>query len=308
FGEYNPENFDRDFLGPLRASDALALSRNVPAVSLAAQLSRPTLYEFLRRAGVPLPEPESYYGLALPLGGAEVTMQDLVRLYAALANNGELRSLRRTSRDPISRRGLRILSPEASFLSLQMLGNVPRPEMNCADATNSAPVYWKTGTSHGFRDAWSIGVFDHYVLAVWIGNFDGRANGAFVGRSAAAPLFFQIIDSLRANWPEPNERHSSAQGANLNFVAADVVRGPGSATPATGANLLPAREILRELSRLCPTAKFSLLRQQRSRYEQKRTRTCATFTGLRAKRFSANATPQTSFPGNPRRAITSSPR
>jgi len=237
FGEYNPENFDRDFLGPLRASDALARSRNVPAVSLAAQLSRPTLYEFLRRAGVPLPEPESYYGLALPLGGAEVTMQDLVRLYAALANNGELRSLRRTSRDPISRRGLRILSPEASFLTLQMLGNVPRPEMNCADATNSAPVYWKTGTSHGFRDAWSIGVFDHYVLAVWIGNFDGRANGAFVGRSAAAPLFFQIIDSLRANWPEPNERHSSAQGANLNFVAADVVRGPGSATPATGANL-----------------------------------------------------------------------
>jgi penicillin-binding protein 1C len=205
FGEYNPENFDRDFLGPLRASDALARSRNVPAVSLAAQLSHPNLYEFLRRADVRLPEPESHYGLALPLGGAEVTMQDLVRLYAALVNNGQLRSLRRTAHDPISRRGLRILSPEASFLTLQMLGNVPRPEMNCADATNSAPVFWKTGTSHGFRDAWSIGIFDHYVLAVWIGNFDGRPNAAFVGRTAAAPLFFQIIDSLRANWPEPEK-------------------------------------------------------------------------------------------------------
>src|SRR5206468_1277009 len=91
FGEYNPENFDRDFLGPLHASDALARSRNVPAVSLAAQLSHPNLYEFLRRADVPLPEPESHYGLALPLGGAEVTMQDLVRLYAALANNDALR-------------------------------------------------------------------------------------------------------------------------------------------------------------------------------------------------------------------------
>jgi penicillin-binding protein 1C len=205
FGEYNPENFDRDFLGPLRASDALARSRNVPAVSLAAQLSHPNLYEFLRRVDVSLPEPESHYGLALPLGGAEVTMQDLVRLYAALANNGELRSLRRTAHDPFSRRVLRILSPEASFLTLQMIGNVPRPEMNCADATNSAPVFWKTGTSHGFRDAWSIGIFDHYVLAVWIGNFDGRANAAFVGRTAAAPLFFQIIDSLRANWPEPEK-------------------------------------------------------------------------------------------------------
>jgi penicillin-binding protein 1C len=203
FGEYNPENFDRDFLGPLRASDTLARSRNVPAVSLAAQLSHPSLYEFLRRADVPLPEPESHYGLALPLGGAEVTMQDLVRLYAALANNGELRLLRRTAHDPI-KGGLRILSPEASFLTLQMLGNVPRPEMNCADPASAAPVFWKTGTSHGFRDAWSIGIFDHYVLAVWIGNFDGRANGAFVGRTAAAPLFFQIIDSLRANWPEPD--------------------------------------------------------------------------------------------------------
>ena len=220
FGEYNPENFDRDFLGPLRASDALARSRNIPAVSLAAQLSHPTLYEFLRRADVRLPQPESYYGLALPLGGAEVSMQDLVRLYAALANNGELRPLRRTSRDPILRRGRRILTPEAAFLTLEMLGNVPRPEMNCADTGHSAPVYWKTGTSHGFRDAWSIGLFDHYVLAVWIGNFDGRANGSFVGRAAAAPLFFQIIDSLRANWPEPfSARQSPPNLKRIRFCS-----------------------------------------------------------------------------------------
>src|ERR1051326_374695 len=77
----------------IRASDALARSRNIPAVELAAELSRPTLYEFLRGAGVRLPSSNSVYGLALPLGGAEVTMQDLVRLYAALANNGELRPL-----------------------------------------------------------------------------------------------------------------------------------------------------------------------------------------------------------------------
>src|SRR5438093_12714915 len=85
FGEYNPENFDREFLGPIRACDALARSRNVPAVELAAQLRHPTLYEFLRGAGVKLPRAESLYGLALPLGGAEVTMENLVRLYAALA-------------------------------------------------------------------------------------------------------------------------------------------------------------------------------------------------------------------------------
>src|SRR6478609_2684740 len=163
FGEYNPENFDREFLGPIRASDALARSRNVPAVELASHLAHPTLYQFLSTADVRLPKAESFYGLALPLGGAEVSLQDLVRLYTALANNGELRPLRFTARDPIAK-PKRILSPEAAFLTLEMLGNVPRPEMNCADGNHSARVYWKTGTSHGFRDAWSIAVFDHYVL------------------------------------------------------------------------------------------------------------------------------------------------
>jgi len=217
FGEYNPENFDREFLGPIRACDALARSRNVPAVELASHLAHPTLYQFLNTADVHLPKPESFYGLALPLGGAEVSLQDLVRLYAALANNGQLRLLRRIESDPVAK-SRRILSPEAAFLTLEMLGNVPRPEMNCADGTHSAPVYWKTGTSHGFRDAWSIAVFDHYVLGVWVGNFDGRANPAFVGRTAAAPLLFQIIDSLRAAWPEPSVPHVPPPGSNLKRV------------------------------------------------------------------------------------------
>src|SRR5947199_9511029 len=90
FGDYNPENFDREFVGPIRASDALARSRNLPALELASQFNHPRLYEFLRGAGVKLPRSEWLYGLTLPLGGAEVTMEDLVRLYAALANNGEL--------------------------------------------------------------------------------------------------------------------------------------------------------------------------------------------------------------------------
>ncbi len=217
FGEYNPENFDREFLGPIRARDALARSRNVPAVELASHLAHPTLYQFLSTADVRLPKAESFYGLALPLGGAEVSLQDLVRLYAALANNGELRPLRFTARDRIAK-PKRILSPEAAFLTVEMLGNVPRPEMNCADGNHSARVYWKTGTSHGFRDAWSIAVFDHYVLGVWVGNFDGRANPAFVGRTAAAPLLFQIIDSLRAAWPEPTVPHQPPPGANLKRV------------------------------------------------------------------------------------------
>jgi penicillin-binding protein 1C len=224
FGDYNPENFDREFVGPIRACDALARSRNVPAVELASHLSHPTLYQFLKKAGVPLPHPQSYYGLALPLGDAEVSMQDLVRLYSCLANNGELRPLRRVSTDPIVTKGQRVLSPEAAFLTVEMLGNVPRPGISWADAS-SPPVYWKTGTSCGFHDAWSIAIFDHYVLGVWIGNFDGRPNQEFVGRSAAGPLLFQIVDSLRATWPEPAEPHLPPPGANLKRVEFCAISG-----------------------------------------------------------------------------------
>jgi penicillin-binding protein 1C len=65
------------------------------------------------------------------------------------------------------------------------------------------PVAWKTGTSWGFRDAWTAGLFGHYVLVVWVGNFDGSSNPAFVGISAAAPLFFRILDALRTMEPDP---------------------------------------------------------------------------------------------------------
>lgn len=218
FGDYNPENFDRDFFGPIRASDALARSRNVPAVTLASELAHPTFYEFLRSADVSLPKPALFYGLSLPLGGAEVTMEDLVRLYAALANGGRLQPLRRFVDEPATKTHVRLVSPEAAFLTLDMLGKIPRPGMTDADSTRYSQVFWKTGTSHGFRDAWSIAVFDHYVLAVWIGNFDGKRNSAFIGRTAAAPLLFQMIDGMRANRPSRSEPHLPAPGLNLKRV------------------------------------------------------------------------------------------
>src|SRR5438067_1842047 len=232
FGDYNPENFDREFLGPIRACDALARSRNVPAVTLASELAHPTLYEFLRAADVRLPHPESYYGLSLPLGGAEVTMEDLVRLYATLANGGRLQPIRRLLHEPPGT-SQRLLSPEAAFLTLDMLGQIPRPGMTYTDSSQRAPVFWKTGTSHGFRDAWSVAVFDRYVLAVWVGNFDGRRNPAFIGRTGAAPLLFQMIDGLRASRPLRTQPHLPPPGANLKRVEFCSVSGqlPGPSCP-----------------------------------------------------------------------------
>src|SRR5256714_11516254 len=145
-------------------------------------------------------------------------MEDLVRLYAALANGGQLRPLRRILHEPASKKRIRIVSPEAAFLTLDMLGKIPRPGMTNADLARTAPVFWKTGTSHGFRDAWSVAVFDHYVLAVWIGNFDGKRNAAFIGRTAAAPLLFQMIDGLRTREPARFEPHLPPAELNLRRV------------------------------------------------------------------------------------------
>ena len=76
-------------------------------------------------------------------------------------------------------------------------------------------MFWKTGTSHGFRDAWCVGVFDHYVLTVWIGRFDGRGNAGFVGRTAAAPLFFNVVDALRSAGVARPSPHEPPTGASV---------------------------------------------------------------------------------------------
>ena len=231
FGGYNPENFDGEFAGPIKATDALARSRNVPAVALAAQLAHPTFFDFLKRGGVALPREESFYGLALPLGGGEVTMEELVRLYAALANGGRLRALQRTLPHAENDSGVRLVSPEAAFLTLEMLGHVPRPGLG--SEAGSDGVSWKTGTSMGFRDAWSVAVFDHYVLAVWVGNFDGRRNAAFVGRTCAGPLLFQMIDEMRVAGRASPRRLAPPPGANLQQVEFCAVTGQLPAAACT---------------------------------------------------------------------------
>ncbi len=196
FGPFTPENFDGRFVGPIPAEDALIRSRNVPAVWVASQLTQPSLYQFLQSAGVRDLKPESFYGLALTLGGGEVTMEELAGLYAMLANEGTLRPLR-SEASSAADEGVRLLSRESSFITLDMLRHNPRPDDAGAIPPRARwPVAWKTGTSWGFRDAWSAGVLGPYVLVVWIGNFDGRGNPAFIGVDAAAPLFFRIADAL----------------------------------------------------------------------------------------------------------------
>jgi len=146
-----------------------------------------------------------------------------VRLYAMLANGGVQRPLHRLAGEHDTAKPRRVLSAEASFLTLQMLGLAPR--LDDAEPTGAESVFWKTGTSHGFHDAWSVAVFDRYVLAVWIGNFDGRTNPAFVGRRAAGPLLFSIVDALRMRDHTRPVPLAPPPGANLRRVELCAVSG-----------------------------------------------------------------------------------
>lgn len=236
FAAYTPENFDRGFMGPIKARDALIYSRNVPAIRLLARLGHEQFHDFLAAARVGGLRDADYYGLAMILGGIEVSMQELTGLYAMLANSGDEKPLvTRLDAAPDSFER-KLLSPEASFLVLDMLRSNPRPDaVNATTAGPHAPIAWKTGTSYAFRDAWTVGVFGPYVLAVWVGNFDGSENPAFVGRSAAAPLFFEIADSLLASEPGADDEVLPAPGLNLRKVdvCADTGDLPGPYCPRT---------------------------------------------------------------------------
>ena len=221
FGPYQPENFDHRFAGPVSAQDALIRSRNIPAVSVASQLGKPNLYQFLRLAGVQKMQSESHYGLALVLGGGEVTPEELAGLYGTLANGGIAQPVRYTQRakdnngdKPNTSEPLRLISEEAAFITLDMLRHTPRPDT--AQPARPA-VAWKTGTSWGFRDAWTAGVFGRYVLVVWMGNFDGSSNPALIGVDAAAPLFMRMVDALRAQRFDTKEV-ARQQPANLRQI------------------------------------------------------------------------------------------
>lgn len=198
FAGVNPENFDEQFLGPISADQALILSRNLPAIDLSMKLHQPTLYEFLSGKSSLRFKDEKYYGLALPLGGVEFSMMDLIKLYSALGQQGRYTDLQFIHSQKTAK-VTSILSPEAVYIVMQMLKKNPRTESSTLQelTRKSLPVAWKTGTSKSYKDAWTIGLIGNYVVGVWFGDNDKETNPSLVGRNMAAPLFFQIYDLIK---------------------------------------------------------------------------------------------------------------
>ncbi len=200
---YNPENFEKNFIGPISATDALVHSRNIPAIFLLNQILPETFRSFLLQAGVSKIRDAQFYGLSLALGGVEVSQEELVALYGMLANNGVYRPLSLRHDAPKTTASAQLISSGAAYLILQMLSENPLPESRATLQPRGAPVAWKTGTSFGFRDAWATAVVGDSIVSVWLGNFNGTGNPVFVGRELAGELLFELVEGLSLNSTTP---------------------------------------------------------------------------------------------------------
>lgn len=199
FGVYAPENSDNEFYGPVLARDALTHSRNIPAINLLREIGVGNFYKVLNNAGVTNLRSPEHYGISIALGGAEVSMFELANIYATMANLGTHRATR-TQMDKPDEVINNLLSPEAFFMTLDMLSNQSTPIKKIPFAKTKEQTirhYWKTGTSSSYRDAWTAGIFGDFVLVVWVGNFDGTPNNAFSGARAAAPIYFALAGATR---------------------------------------------------------------------------------------------------------------
>ena len=221
FGVYAPENSDSEFFGPVLARDALTHSRNIPAINLLRQIGIRNFYNILTASGVTNLKSPEHYGISVALGGAETSMFELADIYATMANLGLRRDIRTNMNAPTNKENdTQILSPEAFFITLDMLAHQSTPTKNIPFAKKQTmPIrhYWKTGTSSSFRDAWTAGIFGDFVLIVWVGNFDGTPNNAFSGARAAAPIYFALADATQKYYAAHN-----APIKNNNFLRDDM--------------------------------------------------------------------------------------
>lgn len=213
FGGYEPDNYDRRFNGPVTAEFALANSLNIPAVALLKEMGTPALVSTLRNTRFAAIKKQSReLGLSMILGGCGVTLEEMTRLYVGLANGGKWamlnfsrQSVAPTGLPPASQpaSGTRILSPEAAYLVTHTLTQITRSDLpNNFDNSYHLPrIAWKTGTSYGRRDAWSIGYNRRYTIGVWVGNFSGVGVPELSGANTATPLLFQLFNVLDYNSP-----------------------------------------------------------------------------------------------------------
>ena len=198
---FTPQNFSMQFEGAVPASEALARSLNIPAVTMLQRYGVPKFHSFLQQVGLKtINRSSSHYGLSLILGGAEATLWDVTNAYAMMGRS--LLQLPQTSCSlllPTSRitESTGPFQPGAVWQTFDALKEVNRPEeIDWKSIPSMQTIAWKTGTSYGFRDAWAVGVTPRYAVGVWVGNATGEGKPGLVGAQTAGPVLFDIFNLL----------------------------------------------------------------------------------------------------------------
>lgn len=209
---YTPQNFSMQYEGAVPASEALARSLNIPAVTMLQKYGVPKFHNFLQQTGFrTITRPSSHYGLSLILGGAEATLWDVTNAYAQMG-----RALTPNLSPELTKEkeaGIIIKEEEnktvqheyiwdkgAVWQTFNALKEVNRPEeINWKSIPSMQTIAWKTGTSYGFRDAWAVGVTPRYAVGVWVGNATGEGKPGLVGAQTAGPVLFDIFSYLPAS-------------------------------------------------------------------------------------------------------------
>ncbi|MGA1871845.1 MAG: penicillin-binding transpeptidase domain-containing protein, partial [bacterium] len=205
YAGYSPQNYSKEFVGTVKAREALTESLNIVAVRLSAQLGVHKLYELLKKGQVStLDKPVDYYGLPLVLGGVEMRLIELVNLYSCFAHKGIFTpyQILKNSRDDCA--GTQLISEETAWLVTHILTDVERPDFpeSWQFSKNRPTIAWKTGTSYGHQDAWSVGYNPHYTIGVWVGNFDGTPSKGLAGSKTAAPILFDLFQAIHPSLSE----------------------------------------------------------------------------------------------------------
>jgi len=224
---YSPVNFDRTYSGAIAVSKALVRSLNVPAVRMLQSYGLEKFHSKLQSLGfTSISRNPGHYGLSLILGGAEVKLWDLCRVYTGMANSlnnfqdygsrydqGQYGApsyilekpsgIRSNPAPALNNSG--IMSAASIWQCFETLTELERPSQEGAweQFSSSKTIAWKTGTSFGYRDAWAIGLNPDFLVGVWVGNADGEGRPGLTGVNVAAPLMFDVFALLpSSSWFE----------------------------------------------------------------------------------------------------------
>ncbi len=217
FGTYVPKNFDHEFQGTITIREALAKSLNIPAVRVLDAVGPAKFYGRMTAIGLePQLPKDAEPSLAIALGGLGLTPRDLAQLYATLARGGAPVTLSHR-RDDAARemRNTRLMSEVAAFYVRDILKNAPPP-------ANAKPgqIAYKTGTSYGYRDAWSAGFDGRTTIVVWVGRPDGAPVAGINGRQTAAPLLFDAFQRIaERRTPFAAPPHGVLRATNIDLPA-----------------------------------------------------------------------------------------